>query len=173
MRRATFLEEAALQVAIFDERGDLVVSRNPNPDPNFARPNVRDRAYFRHLADHPEAGLFVDRTLLGRINARRSFQLARRLVHADGSFAGVLIVALDPDYIARQFRALDVGEGGSVALFGLDGYVRARSLAAPNMYEVNATAIKTGAGVFDHLSEAPTGTYQVESAFDGGVRVFG
>ena len=173
MKRTTSLEESAVQIAIFDERGDLVVSRNPNPGRNLVRPNVRDRAYFRSLADHPEAGLYVDRTLLGRINARWAFQLARRLVNADGSFAGVLVVALDPDYIVRQFRALDVGEGGSVALFGLDGYVRARSPASPGMYEVNATTINTGAGVFEHLQRARTGTYQVASAFDGAIRIFG
>ncbi|MER2265304.1 ATP-binding protein [Methylobacterium oxalidis] len=173
MKRSTSLKEAAVQIAIFDERGDLVASRNPNPDPNAARPNVSDRAYFRFLADHPEAGLYVDRTLLGRINARWAFQLARRLVRPDGTFAGVFLVALDPEYIARHFRALDVGERGSVALFGVDGYVRARSPAAPGMYEVNATKINTGAGVFEHLKRARTGTYQVQSAFDGTTRIFG
>ncbi|MGH1571014.1 PDC sensor domain-containing protein [Methylobacterium sp. P31] len=73
MKRSTSLNEAAVQIAIFDERGDLVASRNPSPDLKAARPNVSDRAYFRHLAEHPEAGLYIDRALLGRINARWAF----------------------------------------------------------------------------------------------------
>ena len=172
MTRSTALEGVASQIAMFDTTGALVASRTPLP-PGAAPINVRDRAYFRALSGAADPGLYVDRTFRGRITGRYALQLARRLAGPDGGFAGVLVVSVDPDYIGKQFEAIDVGRGGSVALFGRDGYIRARVPMSPGMYEVDATAVATGKGVFAHLAEAPSGTYELESAFDHTPRIFG
>ncbi len=52
--------------------------------------------------------------------------MSRRLNAPDGSFAGVLIVSLDPYYLARFYETVDLGVGGTVMLVGRDGIVRAR-----------------------------------------------
>ena len=52
--------------------------------------------------------------------------MSRRLNAPDGSFAGVLIVSLDPYYLARFYETVDLGPGGTVMLVGRDGVVRAR-----------------------------------------------
>lgn len=96
IKRATFLDGIALQISIFDAQGDLVSSRVPQK-PGAPRVNIVDRTYFRHLAETPNAGLFVERTLRGRIQNRWALQLARRLTQPDGRFGGVLVVSLDPD----------------------------------------------------------------------------
>lgn len=171
-KRATMLAESARQVAIFDEHGDLVAARDAVPSA-FRKANVSDRPYFRQLADHPDAGLYVGRTVRGRLMDTWSFNLARRLTRPDGSFGGVLIVAVDPDYLARRFKALDVGTGAVVGLFGRDGYVRIREPFLPGMYEKDLSQRPGGGGLFASLAEAPAGTYEVESGLDGRPRIFG
>ena len=42
----------------------------------------------------------------------------------DGEFLGVVVVSVDPYYLARFYHALQLG-GGFILLAGLDGYVRA------------------------------------------------
>ncbi|WP_375455863.1 PAS domain S-box protein [uncultured Methylobacterium sp.] len=170
-KRATMLEASANQIAIFDERGDLVVARTP-PRPGAPRVNVADRDYFRHLSEHPEAGLYLNRVIQGRVQGAWSFNLARRLTRADGSFGGVLIVALDPAYLVARFRALDVGTDGSVSLFGLDGYIRARSPPTPGMYERDL-GTDPNSGLFANLKTAPAGTFESVSLYDGRHRLFG
>ncbi|MCJ2040113.1 PAS domain S-box protein [Methylobacterium sp. J-059] len=171
-KRATMLAESARQIAIFDANGDLVATRDAVPSA-LSRTNVADRPYFRSLADNPEAGLYVGRTIRGRLMDTFTFNLARRLTRPDGSFGGVLMVAVDPDYLARRFKALDVGADAVVGLFGRDGYVRIREPAMPGMYERDLSRRLDGQGLFARLSEAPAGTYAVESGLDGRARIFG
>ena len=171
-KRATMLAESARQIAIFDEHGDLVATRDAVPS-SLGKTNVADRPYFRSLADHPDSGLYVGRTIRGRLMDTWTFNLARRLTRPDGSFGGVLMVAVDPDYLARRFKALDVGADSVVGLFGRDGYVRIREPAMPGMYERDVSRRPAGKGLFASLAEAPSGTYEVESGLDGRPRIFG
>ena len=171
-KRATMLAESARQIAIFDENGDLVATRDAVPSA-LSKTNVADRPYFRVLADNPDAGLYVGRTVRGRLMDTFTFNLARRLTRPDGSFGGVLMVAVDPDYLARRFKALDVGADSVVGLFGRDGYVRIREPAMPGMYERDLTLRPDGKGLFARLADAPAGVYEVESGLDGRPRIFG
>ena len=171
-KRATMLAESARQIAIFDENGDLVATRDAVPSA-LSKTNVADRPYFRTLADNPDAGLYVGRTIRGRLMDTFTFNLARRLTRPDGSFGGVLMVAVDPDYLARRFKALDVGADSVVGLFGRDGYVRIREPAMPGMYERDLTLRPDGKGLFARLADAPAGVYEIASGLDGRPRIFG
>ncbi len=170
--RISALHLISTQIVTFDQKGDFVASQIKRV-PGAPTVNVADRAYFSFLAAHPEAGLFVDRTVLGRVRAVRNFQLARRLSAPDGRFRGVVVAGLDPEYLTRQFQALDVGTDGSVAVFGLDGYTRARMPPVPGMYDLDMARNPDHSGVFKQLKTSSKGTYQTGSAFDGEVRVFG
>lgn len=172
LRRSTSLEGVATQVSMYNEAGELLVSRTPLA-PGLPSFNIRDRAYFQALAAKADLGLYVDRTFKGRISGRYALQTARRLDRYDGSFAGVIVTSIDPNYLSEQFKAVDVGAQGSIGLFGHDGYIRARYPQTEGMYERNVTSISTGKGVFAHLRERPSGTYEAQSAFDHVTRVFG
>ena len=168
--RSASLRPMADQLAIFDEHGDLTASETQSA-PGTAKVNIADRDQFRFLAAHPQAGLSVGRTVIGRIMHARVFNLARRLVGPDGVFRGMVAISINPDYIARQFSALDVGADGSVALFGLDGYVRARTPVVEGMYDL--LKLPSRKGVFQELKRSPVGTYHINSAYDGTLRIFG
>ena len=172
IRRSISLAEVANQISFYNEGGELLGSRTPLA-PGMPHFHVRDRAYFKALAADPDLGLYIDRTVRGRITGRYVLQTARRYNRPDGSFGGVIVTSINPDYLVQQFASLDVGRQGSVAMFGHDGFIRARFPQTEGMYERNVTTISTGKGVFEHLKERPTGTYEVESAFDGVTRIFG
>ncbi len=170
--RVAALHLMSSQIATFDQKGDLLASQM-KPASGVSAVNIADRSYFTYLASHPDAGLLVDRTLLSRLRNRRMLQIARRLSAPDGSFRGVIVAGLDPEYFARQFEALNIGAKGSVAVLGLDGYMRARSPFTTPMYDHDMTRDLNHAGVFEQLKSSPQGTYQLKSVFDGEVRVFG
>ena len=99
--------------------------------------------------------------------------LARRLNAPDGSFAGVLIVSLDPYYLARFYETVDLGPGGTVMLVGRDGIVRARvafTRASPEApYKPQITIGET---VTLQLSpDAQNSSFHVQSALDNVSRV--
>ena len=172
LARATSLRGVANQVAMFDARGDLIAARSPVP-PGAAPVNVADRAYFAHLATHRDAGLYVGRTLPGRITNGPKFPIARRLEDASGAFAGVLVVAIDTAYLQQQFQAIDIGKDGNVSLHGLDGYLRVRTPFVEGVYDHDAPQPGATAGVFRHLRTGPQGIFELADVYDGIHRLYG
>ncbi len=82
--------------------------------------DARDREYFQAQLQ-PGHGIFVSEPVRGRVSQRWSVQLSRRIVLQDGSFAGVGVVSLDPDYLSRQLVSLEASPYGQASLFRLDG----------------------------------------------------
>src|SRR5205807_9592655 len=92
--------------------------------------SVKNEDYFQHFAAANDDALFFGQPVVGRAAGRAgghwAMPLVRRLNARDGSFAGVLIVSLDPYSLARFYESVDLGPGGTVMLVGRDGVVRAR-----------------------------------------------
>ncbi|MCK7496735.1 MAG: hypothetical protein MZW92_41875 [Comamonadaceae bacterium] len=64
--------------------------------------------------------------MLGKVSNKRTIQITRRIVAADGRPAGVVVASLDPAYFESVFSRVAIGTLGSVALVGGDLVVRAR-----------------------------------------------
>jgi diguanylate cyclase (GGDEF)-like protein/PAS domain S-box-containing protein len=79
-----------------------------------------------HQARGARDALHVSVPVLGRVSNSWQVPLSRRLVNKDGSFAGVVVLSVDPGYFTRFYRKADIGAHGLVTLVGLDGVVRAR-----------------------------------------------
>lgn len=125
IRHAVQRSSILVQIALIDERGDLV---RTSVDDAPARVHLADREHFRvHVAD-PNVGLFIGKPVFGRASGKWSIQLTRRINRADGSFAGVIVASMDPFYFSRSLENLDVGPDGVVAITGKDGILRARSV---------------------------------------------
>ena len=52
----------------------------------------------------------------GRASGKLSIQITRRVTRKDGSFAGVVVVSIDPLYFSKFFDKVDLGQNGVVAL---------------------------------------------------------
>jgi two-component system, sensor histidine kinase and response regulator len=121
------LRDLPVQIVVVDRDGRIVgTTEGPAP----VAVSVRDEDYFRYLSQHDDNSLFIGQPVLGRgggsAGGHWSMPLARRLDMPDGSFAGALVVSLDPDALARFYQSVDLGPGGTIMLVGTDGVIRAR-----------------------------------------------
>ncbi|MDB5360838.1 MAG: hypothetical protein JWO51_2135 [Rhodospirillales bacterium] len=123
--RGLLVNELVLQVAYTDQTGTMIQSSIGDAPPV----NIADREHFRVFSEHKQGGLFISRPVFGRASGKWSIQMARRIDKPDGSFGGIAVASVDPEYFKRFYSDLSLGKDGVVMLVGEDGSVRARSLA--------------------------------------------
>jgi diguanylate cyclase (GGDEF)-like protein/PAS domain S-box-containing protein len=82
--------------------------------------NLSGRDYFAQLRDHPDAGLVFSPAVIGITSHKWVVILARRLNHADGSFAGVVVAPIALEHFQKVFASLELGSHGAVSLRGQD-----------------------------------------------------
>lgn len=124
-------------LSVIDERGNVVLSSKPGEPVNYA-----DREFFRiHRLRGSEDIFYISTPVLGRGSNTWQVPISRRINEADGSFGGVIVLSVDPAYLALFYQKVDIGEHGLVMLIGTDGIVRARRVG--NALISNATAIAT------------------------------
>ncbi|HYD71196.1 sensor histidine kinase [Azospirillum sp.] len=122
-RDAYLKEGGVFQWATIDERGMMAFS---NLAPVTKPVDLSDREHFRVHRDSGRDELFISKPVLGRVSQRWSIQFTRRLSRPDGSFAGVVVLSVEPDYFIANFEAIDTGAHGVTLLAGMDRIVRAR-----------------------------------------------
>src|SRR5258706_1466668 len=86
---------------------------------------------------------------------------------ADGSFGGVAVVSLDPAYLSNFYNSIDIGPNGIVALFGTDGYLRAR----PSRGQLELGHDWRQLAVLRAQAKSPVGLIHSVSAVDGASRI--
>ena len=112
------------QVGVIDAQGIYVLANRPVT----AKLDLSDREHFKVHVTAPSDALFVSQPVLGRATGKWSIQLTRRIINPKGDFAGVVVVSIDPGYFTRFYKELRLGTQGVMALYGLDGVARARSV---------------------------------------------
>lgn len=101
-------------IFVLDENGKAFL------DSRFLVPrrfDASDRLYFTIHRDSPETGLFIGRPWRTRLSGRDMIPLSRRFTYADGSFAGVIVGAIELAYFRDLFDRL---AGNSAFTIGLD-----------------------------------------------------
>jgi diguanylate cyclase (GGDEF)-like protein len=122
VRTTDVLSDIIVEVAIIDAHGILQAS-NAGPQPT-AKLDLSDRDHFRfHLTDNDDQ-LYISKPLIGRVSGKWSIQITRRFLDPDGSFGGVVVGSLKPDYFTKLYDSIDFGSSVSIALIGTDGVVR-------------------------------------------------
>jgi len=112
------------QVGIIDAKGIYALANLPVT----GKLDLSDREHFKVHVSATSDTLFVSQPVLGRATGQWSIQLTRRINRPNGDFAGVVVVSVDPGYFTRFYKELKLGNQGVMALYGLDGVARARSV---------------------------------------------
>jgi diguanylate cyclase (GGDEF)-like protein len=157
-----FVNEAALQIAISNKDGLLIDSNLPLITPT----SIRDREHFRVHKNRHVDQLFISQPVLGRVSGKWSIHLSRRIDGPDGAFAGIITIAIDPDYLSSFYKSVDLGNG-MILLAGLDGVVRARAARGAQVIGQN---IKSGT-LFEKLARNDAGSYVTDGRLDGNRRL--
>jgi len=78
--------------------------------------SIADRDYFAQLRASKESGLAISPPLIDRTSGKWGLILARRVVSADGRFAGAVVAPLSLEHFMKKLADIDVGEHGTIAL---------------------------------------------------------
>ncbi|MEX0693775.1 MAG: ATP-binding protein [Rhodospirillales bacterium] len=157
---------AVQTIIVIGRDGKLIASTLDEVPPGL---DLTDRTYFRIQRDLPETGLYVGTPITGRVLDVVVVPLSRRISGADGTFAGVIMATVGPEYFTSHYTALNVGQRSVILLAHENGTVIARAPA-------NDTAGTTFADrplFMKLLKDAPHGTYVSPPQSDGEVRITG
>lgn len=154
-------------VWVLDEHGKPLVTAKVFPVPpglSFA-----DRNYFA-THDKDKAQRLISELLRGRLRDSEFFQYSVRREKADGSFNGVIAVAIAPDYFYQQFSQASDAKNYVASIVRADGEVLARFPRIANA----PTKLAADTGFMRAIAARPdTGDYETErSGFDGVARFF-
>jgi len=106
-------------VSIADAQGNLVAS-----NPRSRSISVANESYFQFHREERTATTYVAQTMRDGANQDWHLHFTRRLEDADGRFAGIAIVEVDPAYFTSAYERARQGERGMLGLVGADGVVR-------------------------------------------------
>ncbi|MFT5533370.1 MAG: diguanylate cyclase (GGDEF)-like protein/PAS domain S-box-containing protein [Burkholderiaceae bacterium] len=118
-RKGVMPTDLVLGVTISDADGNGVSGVH-----TLSLDNVADRDYFKVHAQRDDDKLFISRPLLEAYSTQWSIIVSRRLNRPDGSFAGIVAVALKQSFLTSYFPNR-TGPQSFVGLVGDDGVFRA------------------------------------------------
>jgi diguanylate cyclase (GGDEF)-like protein/PAS domain S-box-containing protein len=136
-------------------------SRGPQSHPPF----VGNHVPFMAQRDATEDQLYISGPIIGQVSKKLSIDFNRRLIGADGRFAGTVACAIDVAQLEAFFGSLDIGRKGVVALIGSDGVWRVRS--GPHPVRGLPSQAVPNSPLLSHLRQNPQGSYWHTAHYDG------
>jgi len=156
--------EGFLLIARIDEAG-LMIDTSPETVPV----DVSDREHFRRHLRADTGQLLITGPVYGRVTQRWGVQLTRRYNHPDGSFAGVLLVAVEPAYFTELFGAATFHPHDVMSLVRYpDGTTLARRVGE----RISFGESLVGSMLMQSLERASSGSYLGEGGLDGVLKFF-
>jgi PAS domain S-box-containing protein len=151
-------------IGVFDAEGNAVTSSLSNPDAS----NISDREYFTYHRGDADRGLHVGRPVQSRATGQWIVPLSRRVDGADGSFAGIVRMAVSLEAWRAFYQVFEIGRSGTISVYLADGTLLVRRSDGAN--EVGRDFSET-ALFRERLPEAPEGSFINPSPHDGVVRL--
>jgi diguanylate cyclase (GGDEF)-like protein len=84
-----------------------------------------DRSHIQEHLHTDEDRLYISQPVTGRTTKRLSLQLSRRLHNPDGSYAGLILISVDPNFIEQFYHAANLGTHGTITIRNQDDVILA------------------------------------------------
>lgn len=111
-------------MAVLDAKGKVVVSSRHGAQMGK---DYADRAYFTVHRDAFDHGLYISKPINAKLDTDiQVMVLSKRMSKPDGTFTGVVVMALDLNYFRDLFSGLALGKDGVMSLYSRDGVVYMR-----------------------------------------------
>nr|WKF55769.1 Phytochrome-like protein cph2 [Paraburkholderia busanensis] len=171
MRREVLFDRAASaqylgSILVLDAQGNIVLDSGSDAP---RQGNFADRQYFIVQRDNPAMGLYVSDPYESRLRGGSpSIALTRRLSNPDGSFAGIVLLAVNLEYFHKLFAGLSLGPHGSLSLIGKDGVMVMRQPYDPR---VPGRSIRN-ASTFRHFMADEEGSFGDTASIDNVRRLY-
>ena len=128
-------------------------------DPDFKPIDIRDRDYFKAVADG--AATYISPMLVSRLNGEQIFVISKR-VERNGVFVGAAIVSFNSNLIEKVWNSLRFDPTSTVSVVREDGLIVARYPRLEEATDISASVLFT-----TYLPQTPSGTMMPISVVDG------
>jgi diguanylate cyclase (GGDEF)-like protein len=152
---------------VFDEEGRWLANAINVIPPNA---NNADREYFIYHRDHPDRGPHIGPSIKSRSTGEWIMTVSRRINHADGRFAGVVVASIYLKHFLDLYNSIDMGSNGVINLIAADATIVVRR---PFKEADIGTSVAKGPLFTQLLPKGDSGTATVKSYVDGVERVVG
>jgi PAS domain S-box-containing protein len=152
----SFPDGALLQISVAAADGSMTWSNLGLAGPV----SIRDRDHFKaHLGGGDR--LYVSKPLVGRVSGVWSVQFSRPILR-EGRFAGVIVLSIRPEYLARALASMETSPGDVMSLVDRDGAYIARSRDLQRALGQSVPKDRP----FLHADAPPRGVYRATSRTD-------
>ena len=149
-----------ISFGVIDRDGTMVVSTAGETEPG----QFSDREYFNYHRTHEDDAIHIGNPISRRAAEQGwIIPVTRRFNGPDGSFGGVAVAAIDPNYFQDIYDRLQLGNNGAVLLASLNG----KLLVRRPFVEANVGRDLSLGGLFAQLKNAPAGTIEIAASIDG------
>ncbi|WP_353153524.1 sensor domain-containing diguanylate cyclase [Herminiimonas fonticola] len=151
---------------VYDEHGQWIVNSQKILRTDL---NNADREYFIFHRTHTDRGPHLGPPIRSRSTGDWIITVSRRLQHADGSFAGVVLATINMQYFVKYYAGFDIGKSGAIALIADNGTLLVRR---PFDEAVVGSDIKNGSVYRFYKRHGPAGTATLTSGIDNIERIY-
>jgi signal transduction histidine kinase len=132
--------------------------------------NLAGSKYFASARDGRGIQFAVGDPVMPRVHGKHVIFVSRRFNRPDGSFGGVIVASLNPDYVQRFFYTLNVGQQGIIALETIDGTMLVRR---PYLEDYVGKSFSSSVLFKGMLPWASSGVFPMRYEVDGLWRIVG
>ena len=144
---------------VLNEKGTMVVSLlHDGNNSHFG-----DREYFSYHRTHDDNVLRISSPVRSEAAGGWLIPVTRRFNKPDGSFGGVAVAAVNPQYFQNIYDRLDLGDNSAVLLTTTDGTLLVRR----PFVEANVGRDMRSSKIFQALQRAPSGSLEIKASIDG------
>lgn len=151
-------------IVLLDENG-LIVQDSIGATPRSG-PSAADRDYFVVHHNKADSGLFIGPTIRNRVNGQWTIIASRRLSRPDGSFGGVAVAAVAPEYFREFYEGMNIGDAGAIGLVSPEGF---RLVRRP--WVDSSIGVSEAPDMVERLKTTRDGMFEARSPSDDVVRI--